>query len=69
MLMVTQPGGSAYSYGFNTLDIQVAAKTGSAQVSSATESNAVFVCFCPLRGPGDRSGYRGGKGRLRLHAE
>ena len=47
MLMVTQPGGSAYSYGFNTLDIQVAAKTGSAQVSSATESNAVFVCFAP----------------------
>ena len=51
MLMVTQPGGSAYSYGFNTLDIQVAAKTGSAQVSSATESNAVFVCFAPYDDP------------------
>ncbi len=51
MLMVTQPGGSAYSYGFNTLDIQVAAKTGSAQVSSATESNAVFVCFAPYEDP------------------
>ena len=46
MLMVTQPGGSAYSYGFNTLDIQVAA-----QVSSATESNAVFVCFAPYEDP------------------
>ena len=51
MLMVTQPGGSAYSYGFNTLDIQVAAKTGSAQVSSATESNAGFVCFAPYEDP------------------
>lgn len=51
MLMVTQPGGSAYSYCFNTLDIQVAAKTGSAQVSSATESNAVFVCFAPYEDP------------------
>lgn len=51
MLMVTQPGGSAYSYGFNTFDVKVAAKTGSAQVSSATESNAVFVCYAPYDDP------------------
>ena len=29
----------------------MAAKTGSAQVSSATESNAVFVCFAPYEDP------------------
>ena len=29
----------------------MAAKTGSAQVSSATESNAVFVCFAPYDDP------------------
>ena len=52
MLMVTQPGGSAYSYGFNTLDIQVAAKTGSAQVGSADkEADAVFTLFAPYDDP------------------
>ena len=30
---------------------QVGAKTGSAQVSAQTESNAVFVCFAPYENP------------------
>ena len=50
MLMVTQPGGSAARY-FQDLDVKVAAKTGSAQVSSATESNGLFVCFAPYDDP------------------
>jgi penicillin-binding protein 2 len=29
----------------------VGAKTGSAQVSANTESNAVFVCFAPYENP------------------
>lgn len=65
MLMVTQPGGSAYSYGFNTLDIQVAAQD---RLGPGEQRHRVQRRLCllrPLRGPGDRSGYRGGKGRLR----
>lgn len=50
MLAVTQSGGSAYRY-FKDLDIQVGAKTGSAQVSSVSESNAVFVAFAPYDDP------------------
>ena len=36
---------------FSGLSFQVGAKTGSAQVSSQTESNAVFVCFAPYDDP------------------
>ena len=50
MLAVTQQGGSAYKY-FKDLDIKVGAKTGSAQVSRESESNAVFVAFAPYDDP------------------
>jgi len=36
---------------FKDLPFRVGAKTGSAQVSSQTESNAVFVCFAPYDDP------------------
>lgn len=49
MLRVTTEG-SAKTY-FADLGVQVAAKTGSAQVSSATESNALFVAFAPYEDP------------------
>ena len=49
MLRVTTEG-SAKAY-FKDLGVQVAAKTGSAQVSSATESNALFVAFAPYEDP------------------
>ena len=49
MLRVTTEG-SAKAY-FKDLGVQVAAKTGSAQVSSATESNALFVAFAPYENP------------------
>ena len=49
MLRVTTEG-SAKTY-FKDLGVQVAAKTGSAQVSSATESNALFVAFSPYEDP------------------
>ena len=49
MLAVTE-SGSVARY-FADLDVQVGAKTGSAQVSSATDSNAVFVAFAPYDEP------------------
>lgn len=49
MLRVTTEG-SAKTY-FADLGVQVAAKTGSAQVSSETESNALFVAFAPYEDP------------------
>ena len=36
---------------FGSLGFQVGAKTGSAQVSAQSESNAVFVCFAPYDDP------------------
>lgn len=48
LLMTTE--GSAKSY-FANLDVPVAAKSGSAQVSSETESNSLFVCFAPYDDP------------------
>lgn len=36
---------------FQSLPFQAGAKTGSAQVSAQTESNAVFVCFAPYDDP------------------
>lgn len=50
MLALTQPGGSVYRY-FAGLDVKVGAKTGSAQVSADSESNAVFVAFAPYDDP------------------
>ena len=49
MLELTQTG-SAARY-FKDLDVQVGAKTGSAQVSANTASNAVFVAFAPFDDP------------------
>ncbi len=49
MLALTQTG-SAAKY-FKDIDIKVGAKTGSAQVSAESESNAVFVAFAPYDDP------------------
>ena len=50
MRLVTAEGGTTYRF-FKDLPVTVGAKTGSAQVSSTTESNAVFVCFAPYEDP------------------
>lgn len=50
MLALTSPKGSLYRY-FQHLPFQVGAKTGSAQISAQTQSNAVFVCFAPYEDP------------------
>lgn len=49
MLALTTDG-SVRRY-FQDLPFRVGAKTGSAQVSAQTESNAVFVCFAPYEDP------------------
>jgi len=49
MLALTTEGSVARY--FKDLPFQVGAKTGSAQVSAQTESNAVFVCFAPFDAP------------------
>ena len=49
MLALTTDG-SVRRY-FQDVPVQVGAKTGSAQVSAQTESNAVFVCFAPYDDP------------------
>ena len=49
MLSLTTDG-SVRQY-FQNLPVRVGAKTGSAQISAQTESNAVFVCFAPFDDP------------------
>ena len=49
MLALTTDGSVA-KY-FKDLGVRVGAKTGSAQISAQTESNAVFVCFAPYDNP------------------
>ena len=49
MLMLTTEG--SVSSAFADVPVQVGAKTGSAQVSAQTNSNAVFVCFAPYDDP------------------
>jgi len=49
MLELTTSGSVAKH--FRNLSVQAGAKTGSAQVSAQTESNAVFVCFAPYDDP------------------
>ncbi len=49
MLAVTQ-SGSVAPY-FSQLNVQVGAKTGSAQVTGNEHANAVFVCFAPYDNP------------------
>ena len=47
--LTTQDGSLAAA--FRNVPVQVGAKTGSAQVSSTTDSNAVFVCYAPYDDP------------------
>ena len=49
MLAVTQSGSLAAA--FQSLPVQVGAKTGSAQVDGEETSNAVLVCFAPYEDP------------------
>ena len=49
MLMLTTEGSVARH--FKNLGVQAGAKTGSAQVSAQTESDALFVCFAPYDDP------------------
>lgn len=49
MLKLTTEG--SVSSAFQDCPVQVGAKTGSAQVSAQTNSNAVFVCFAPYDDP------------------
>lgn len=49
MLLLTTKG--SVSSAFANVPVQVGAKTGSAQVSAQTNSNAVFVCFAPYDDP------------------
>ena len=49
MLDLTTSGSLANA--FRNVPVQVGAKTGSAQVSSTSDSNAVFVCFAPYDDP------------------
>ena len=49
MLELTTSG--SVSSAFANVPVQVGAKTGSAQVSAQTNSNAVFVCFAPYDDP------------------
>ena len=50
MLGLTTGDGSAARY-FKNVGVLVGAKTGSAQISAQSESNAVFVCFAPYDDP------------------
>ena len=49
MLALTSDG--SVSRYFQNLGVKVGAKTGSAQISAQTESNAVFVCYAPYDDP------------------
>ena len=49
MLKLTTEG--SVSYYFRGVNVAVGAKTGSAQVSADSESNAHFVCFAPYDDP------------------
>ena len=51
MWKVANDAKSSVSRYFAGLPVEVGAKTGSAQVSAQTESNAVFVCFAPYEDP------------------
>lgn len=49
--MLTLTSDGSVSRYFQNLGVKVGAKTGSAQISAQTESNAVFVCFAPYDKP------------------
>ena len=44
-------GDGSLASAFRNLPFEVGAKTGSAQVSSTSDSNAVFVCYAPYDDP------------------
>lgn len=44
-------GDGSLANAFRNVPVEVGAKTGSAQVSSTTDSNAVFVCYAPYDDP------------------
>ena len=48
--VANDPDSSVYRY-LSDLAVEVGAKTGSAQVASDQEANAVFVCFAPYEDP------------------
>ena len=48
--VANDPKSTVYKY-LNDLAVEVGAKTGSAQVASAVEANAVFTCFAPYDDP------------------
>ena len=48
--VANDPKSTVYKY-LSDLPVEVGAKTGSAQVASAVEANAVFVCFAPYDDP------------------
>ena len=50
MRQVASGDGTAAKY-FADLNVSVGAKTGTAQVASTSEANAVFVCFAPYEDP------------------
>ena len=50
MRRVASGDGTTAKY-FTGLDVTVGAKTGTAQVASTSEANAVFVCFAPFEDP------------------
>ncbi len=60
---MTQSGSLAAA--FQSLPVQVGAKTGSAQVDGEETSNAVLVCFAPYEDPEIAPGRGGGAGRVR----
>ena len=49
-LVANDPESSSSAY-FRDLPVEVGAKTGSAQVSSEVEADALFVCFAPYDDP------------------
>ena len=51
MYLVANDSSSSTSRYFAGLDVEVGAKTGSAQVTGNEDSNAVFVCFAPYDDP------------------
>ena len=50
MRLVALEGAGVHQY-FDDLDVTVGCKTGTAQVATTSEANAVFVAFAPYEDP------------------
>lgn len=48
--VVNEPGGSVYQL-FKNLDLKIAGKTGTSQISKVSPNNALFVSFAPYEDP------------------